>query len=327
MTRAMIAVRLLDIPNQRSSHVSPIASGGGIAITLTATTGFLILIFGFDTTGIPGRQLLGICLALAVIIGTGVTDDLGKFHSFKLKLLAQVTAAVILSAAGLVINQIPVPGMGAVDLGWWGYLLTVLWLVGLANAFNFMDGLDGLAGGTGVVVAISFCVIGFLHESIFVFVTSYVLAAAISGYLPFNFPKARIFMGDTGSQFIGFFFAAIALIAYANETARIPILVMPLLLFNFLFDTLFTLCRRLSAGEDITQAHRSHLYQLYNRMGYSHVAVSTFHFIVAMLQGCGALWLVSVEKQYQMAVFLPFLVFQAIYAIVIVTAVRRHNLI
>ena len=111
------------------------------------------------------------------------------------------------------------------------------------------------------------------------------MAASAAGFLLFNFPKARLFMGDVGSQFIGFAFAALAVIAAEIDASRTSFLVVPLLFFNFIFDTIFTLLRRALRGEDITQAHRTHLYQLLNRIGWSHVQVSLLHFLMTALQG------------------------------------------
>src|SRR3546814_18292312 len=121
----------------------------------------------------------------------------------------------------------------------------------MTNMFNFMDGLDGLAGGTAVLVAAAFALITDLQGSLFVYILSYALFAAALGFFIFNFPVARIFMGDVGSQFLGFAFDAIAVIAAEYDAARTSLLIMPLLFCNFLFDTVFNFCRRFVAGENV----------------------------------------------------------------------------
>ena len=153
------------------------------------------------------------------------------------------------------------------------------------------------------------------------------LLSSALGFLIFNFPVARIFMGDVGSQFLGFVFAAMAVLAAEYDASRTSLLVMPLLLFNFIFDTVFTFFRRASAGENIAEAHRSHLYQLFNRLGYSHTYVSLFHYAVAVSQGLGTLWLLQLTSVNRAYVFLPFLGFQIVYMAVVIRAARRQGLI
>ena len=134
-------------------------------------------------------------------------------------------------------------------------------------------------------------------------------------------------MGDVGSQFLGFSFAAIAIIAAEVDASRTSLLVVPLLFFNFIFDTTFTLCRRLFNGENITQAHRGHLYQLLNQIGWSHVRVSILHFFMTISQGVGTLFLIRCEPQQQVLVFLPFLILQTVYAVLVIGGARRMGIL
>jgi len=327
ITWAMLRVRMLDFPNHRSSHETPVPNSGGIAITLTILAGFsAAYIFG-DGTQIPDRQVFGFGLAALAIVAVSLLDDLRKLQTFKIKLGAQIAAAAILLVLDVVIRTMSLPVVGNVDLGWWGYPITLIWVVGLTNAFNFMDGLDGLAAGTGVIVAAFFGVITFLEGSLFLYILCYVVMSSTLGFLIFNFPKARIFMGDSGSQLLGFSFAVLAVMATEYDVSRTSLWVMPLLFFNFICDTGFTFIRRLLAREKVTQAHRSHLYQLFNQLGYSHAAVSVFHFAVTGLQGLGAIWLISLPSPDRALIFLPFVAFQIIYTTVIVRAARARHLI
>jgi len=214
-----------------------------------------------------------------------------------------------------------------VDLGWLGYPLTVIWIVALTNIFNFMDGMDGLAGGVAVIVAVFLCIVTYIEGSFFVYILCYVLAASAAGFLVFNFPRARLFMGDVGSQFLGFSFAALAVIAAEIDASRTSFLVVPLLFFNFIFDTVFTVCRRALRGEKVTQAHRTHLYQLLNRIGWSHVRVSGLHFFMTAAQGVGALMMVEYRPEQEVLLFLPFLAVQSLYAVLIMSAARRHGIL
>jgi UDP-GlcNAc:undecaprenyl-phosphate/decaprenyl-phosphate GlcNAc-1-phosphate transferase len=327
LTWLMMRANIVDIPNHRSSHEQPVPNSGGVAIVVTALLGFSIVYAISVDVRIAEHHMIGLGLAALAIVVVSLLDDFGKLRTFKIKLGTQLFAAAILLAFDIVIREITLPIAGSIPLGWWGYPLTLLWVVGMTNMFNFMDGLNGLAGGTAVLVAAFFALITFLQGSVFVYILCYVLFAASLGFLVFNFPSGRIFMGDVGSQFLGFAFAVIAVVAAGYDAARTSLLIMPLLFFNFLFDTAFTFVRRLRAGEDVTQAHRSHLYQLFQRLGYSHVQVSLFHFAVAVAQGLGALALLQSQSPMRAFIFLPFVVFQGLYAWMIVRAARRRGLI
>lgn len=327
LTLAMRRVGIFDLPNDRSSHAVPTPSSGGIAIVVTALSGFLAVYFLSDRVRIAEHHMLGLGLAAVAITVIGLFDDLGRLHGFKFKLAGQVFAAGVLLAFGIVLQSVAVPFYGTVTLGWLGYPLTLFWVVAVTNIFNFMDGLDGMAAGTAIIAAAAFGAVTFLQGAYFVYILCYVLLAASAGFFVFNYPRARIFMGDVGSQFLGFAFAALAVVATELDASRTSFLVMPLLLFHFIFDTGFTLLRRLVAGERVTQAHRSHLYQLLNRLGYSHARVSALYFAFAATQGVGALVLVSLPSHQRVTVFLPFLGAQLFYMWSVIRAARRARLI
>ena len=122
-------------------------------------------------------------------------------------------------------------------------------------------------------------------------------------------------------------FAALAVLGADHDPANVPILIVPLLFFHFIFDTVFTLCRRLLAREDVTQAHRSHLYQLLNQAGQSHARVSTLHFAIALAQGGGAYVMLQLPAIHQWGVFLPFLVLETVYAVSVMKTARRRGLL
>jgi UDP-GlcNAc:undecaprenyl-phosphate GlcNAc-1-phosphate transferase len=241
--------------------------------------------------------------------------------------LIQVLGAVVLVSFDIAFRRVSLPVVGSVDLGWVGYPVTVIWLVALMNIVNFMDGLDGLAGGTAVLAALFFAIATFLEGSFFIYLVSLVLLSSTLGFMVFNYPPARIFMGDVGSQFLGFAFAAIAVIAAERDAAPTSLLVMPLLFFHFIFDTVFTFCRRLLDGRQVTQAHRGHLYQALNRLGASHARVSWVHYAMSIVQGAAALVLVHLPADARMLVFVPFLGLGAAYAAWVMRRVRRSGVV
>lgn len=327
MTYLVLRLDILDEPNHRSSHTKPTPSTGGIAIVAIFALGFVTVWVFSDQARLSTFYLVGFAVSAIGIALVGFLDDLKLLKTFKIKLGAQIAASLVLLAFGIVFTRVSLPVVGAFDLGWLGYPLTVFWVVALTNMFNFMDGLNGLAGGTAIVVAGFLSAVTFIEGSFFVYMFCYIMAAGAAGFLVFNFPRARLFMGDVGSQFIGFTFAALAVIASEIDASRTSFLVVPLLFFNFVFDTVFTFCRRAMRGEDLTQAHRTHLYQLLNQIGWSHVQVSLFHFAVAAAQGIGALSLIRLGPDERMVVFLPFIVFQILYAVAVMTVARRRGIV
>jgi UDP-GlcNAc:undecaprenyl-phosphate GlcNAc-1-phosphate transferase len=202
-----------------------------------------------------------------------------------------------------------------------------LWLLGLTNAYNFIDGLDGLAASTAVIAASFFAYISFKQGSHFIYLASLMLAGASVGFLGFNWSPAKIFMGDVGSTFLGFTFAVMAIIAARYDHSHTSFFVVPLLLFHFIFDMVFTLFRRLLASEHVFTAHRSHLYQLLNRMDYSHKQVALIYSAMAVCQGIAAVWMVSILGSERVYVFLPFLISYCLYAKKIISMTKREGIV
>jgi len=319
-------VRIIDVPNERSSHDTPVPRSGGIAIVATVLGGLAAL---KALSGDPAFEqdffwmFAGAALLIAAV---SVFDDLAGL-GFKAKLASQSGCAVLVMAFGLVVDAVQLPGLGRVELGLWGYPLTFVWIVGLTNAFNFMDGIDGIAGGTAAVAAAFFAAVTFAQGSTFVYLVSLAIAGAALGFLVWNWQPAKIFMGDSGSQFLGFVLAVMAVIAGRFDASHTSYLVMPLLFFHYIWDTAYTFVRRLRAGERVTEAHRGHLYQLLNRLGLSHARVTTIYLAVGAVQGIGALALVNLEGPARALVFVPFVAFQTGLTWVVSRRARRAGLI
>lgn len=326
LTRLMIGARILDHPNGRSSHDRPVPRCGGVAIVVTVYLGLAMALFFGAGIQIPSSHAVGFAVAAAAVAGIGLLDDLGRLGTAG-KLAGQTVAAAILAGSGVILDTIWLPGAGVVALGWLAYPVTVLWVVWLTNIFNFMDGLDGLAAGVAAVACLFLAAVALGGGAGFVAIFALTLMSACIGFLLFNRPPARIFMGDVGSQFIGFSLAAMAVIAAQNEPARVSFLVVPLLMFHFLFDTGFTFLRRLAAGENVTKAHRAHLYQLMNRLGFSHGQVALLHAVLGVFQGLAALYMTTLAPSQRPLVFIPFLVVELVYLAAVLGAARRKGLL
>ncbi len=274
LVRFAIGRNLLDVPNARSSHEVPTPRLGGLAVIagVWAAAPFISETFLF--------------LAAATLAGlVGVLDDFVDLP-FWLKAASQATVAFIL------LFLVPPPiSLAAGPLWPVALLFGVVWVVALVNAYNFMDGIDGIAGGTAILNA--------LFLATFVGTTGLgaclaVLAAAVAGFLVWNISPARIFLGDSGSHFVGFFLGAVAL--YTEPVGEpgspygpyLAFLVAAAIFTPFLFDTAFTLVRRATARKNIFAAHREHVYQRITPDPASHRQVSIVYFAFSALAGIAA---------------------------------------
>lgn len=275
LVRMMVSVGTLDMPVDRSSHSVPTPKGGGIGIVAAFAAGTLWLAVG---QGSLGALLPTVAAAVALALICFLDD---KYDwPFAVKLLAQLAAALAVMACGHAVRGVAIPGEQWLTLGAIGLPLTLCWYIFVTNAVNFIDGLNGLAAGCALVGALLAAAMPSAAST-----PAYALAAGISGFLPFNFPRARIFMGDVGSQVCGFLLADFAVMA--STGARIS-LVVPLALAPILADVVFTLLRRLRAGDVVTQAHRGHLYQVAQRSGMPAWLVSCLYWMFSAWGGlCG----------------------------------------
>jgi UDP-N-acetylmuramyl pentapeptide phosphotransferase/UDP-N-acetylglucosamine-1-phosphate transferase len=181
------------------------------------------------------------------------------------------------------IDKLQWPGGGpSVDLGWWGYPLTLLWIVGLTNVFDFMDGIDGIAGSQAVVTATTAPAIAFVRAEPAQAVYALTLVGGSAGFLRHNWPPARVFTGDTGSAYLGYTFAGLAVLGNYDRSAIVPFSAWVILLAPFIFDSGLTLSKRILRGERWYEAHREHLYQRLVRAGWSHRAVTLVYLALAL---------------------------------------------
>jgi len=323
-TRFMLKhVRIMDYPTARSAHRTATPKAGGLSIVLTFLVGVAVLYLVVPAR-IGQTYFLGFVGSSVIIAAVSFYDDV-KNKPFLVKLYTQFLAVAVVLGSGIVIDVISLPWIGPVELGWLRWPLSFLWIIGLTNAFNFMDGLDGLAAGTAVVVSFFFLLVTFSLGSSFVYIHCYTLLAGALGFLVYNFPPARIFMGDVGAATVGFVFATLAIIAARYDASHTSFMVMPLLLFTFIYDTAFTFARRWLGGERVTEPHRSHLYQLLNRMGYSHRTVALLHYAAAAVLGSLAFWMTRIEGSSRIAVFLPVLLVHVAYSVWVMREARRRG--
>ncbi len=272
----MTRVGVIDTPGERSSHSRPTPKGGGVGIVLAFLVGMLVLYRFAEFSRLADPYFRAVLFAAVGIAVVAYLDDVLYWPAWA-KLAAQLAAAALAVGGGLVLQELRLPFIGAVQLGWFGPVVTLAWIVAATNALNFIDGLNGLASGVALITCIVLAALAASLGAWFIYFAAMILGAGLVGFLPFNFPHARIFMGDVGSQFCGFLLAVLAIAAGRFEAVELSVALVPMVLAGVLFDVAFTLVRRLLAGDRLAQAHRSHLYQIAHRSGMAAVAVTLVH--------------------------------------------------
>lgn len=258
---------LLDIPNERSSHSVPTPRGGGLAIAATLAVGAAAL----GLTGVVQTELAWALLGGGVLVaGIGWLDDHGHVPPRRRAVVHAAAAAwAVYCLGGL--DRITLGGV-AWHLGWPGSLLAVIAVVWLINLYNFMDGIDGLAGAEGVSAGLGAAALAWWAGAPGVAAAAALVAMSCGGFLWWNWPPAKIFMGDVGSGLLGYCFAVLALAG--EKSGAVPAAAWLILLAVFVLDATFTLISRVLRGEQWYTAHRSHAYQRAVQLGYSHRRVT-----------------------------------------------------
>ncbi|MEN8237161.1 MAG: glycosyltransferase family 4 protein [Pseudomonadota bacterium] len=323
VTWLMARVNIADIPEQRSSHAHPTPKCGGIGVLVGLTVTLALFI---STDLLVFSPLILILLSTTLGIGVlGLLDDLFTL-SFKWRLLVQTTAASFICYYIVPVTYLPIPGLGTLELGWLGWVLSVFWIVGFTNTFNFMDGINGIAAGTALLSGL-FLSLFFIHFlNIDFSMVAMALVAGTLGFLPFNFPKAKIFLGDVGSQAMGFLLAVLALRAI-SESYRISIFTMLLLFLPFCFDSGVTLLRRTLARENVFKAHRTHLYQLLNQLGWSHTQVTILYLALSGISGLTACISLKIPPEHHLYLSASALLFYGAFGYVVLKRARQRKLL
>ena len=257
---------VVDRPNYRSSHENPTPRGGGVAISIAVVAGVV-----FAGRAVVDREALVLLASGLVLGGVGIFDDL-RGLSVRFRLIAQAAvAAIAMMFGGLGLSDVEFLHGLVISLDGLGPILVTLWLVGVTNAYNFMDGINGIAVLESIICASVFAILALRVDDPGGAALAVAVAGAALGFLPWNFPRASIFMGDSGSLAMGFLLGALSL---RLVRSGVPALVIVLPLSPFLFDTSVTLIRRVLRRERITAPHRTHFYQRLVISGWSHAGVT-----------------------------------------------------
>ncbi len=325
IVRVMIAVGVPDRPDARKAHTQTTPKSGGVGIVAAFLLGVLLLYRYGHVSRLAEGYFIGVIAASCLMAGVSFVDDLLDL-SFLIKLASQLAAAVVAVASGLWVHVFALPLYGTVDIGWLGAPLTIFFLLFVTNAMNFIDGLNGLASGVTFIACLFLAGIAALYGGFFVYTAALLLAGGVLGFIPFNFPRGKIFMGDVGSQFCGFMLALFGIAAARFEGAPLSFLLVPLLLSGVLYDVTFTLIRRLFARENIARAHNGHLYQVARRAGVDARAVAILHWGFALLGGLTAIAFLSLPAALKPVVILVPLAVQGGWTAYVFRRAKAANL-
>lgn len=284
-----IKIGATDQPNARKVHKKVMPRLGGLAIYLSFLVGFII----FRPVGFDVWPLL---IGGTIIIALGVLDDIYEL-SAKVKLLGQIVAAGVTVIGGMQINFIVIPFADRIEFGFLAVPITILWIVAITNAINLIDGLDGLAAGVSAIALFTIATMAFNMGNTFVSILALLLLGSTIGFLPYNFNPAKIFMGDTGSMFLGYMISVLSVIGLFKNVTFFSLIIPIIVLGVPILDTTFAIIRRIVQKKPLSSPDKYHLHHCLLNLGFSHrqtviaiYALSALFGIAAVLFTKATVW-------------------------------------
>jgi UDP-N-acetylmuramyl pentapeptide phosphotransferase/UDP-N-acetylglucosamine-1-phosphate transferase len=292
--------QLLDHPNERSLHENPTPKTGGIAILAGIFIGFVLQLKAIHSASLISFSTV---FFLGIIsfwdVKSGLPQGI-RLASHGLASLAMVCGV------GLTLQMIPIPWVGDIPLRYFSIPITILTLTWFTNLYNFMDGLDGFAGGMAVFGFGFFGIVGWMNDHPSFAIQSWIIATAACGFLLHNLPPAKIFMGDVGSIPLGFLAGTFAIRAYNQKICSFWV---PLLIFSpFIFDATMTVTRRIIAKKKFWQAHREHAFQKLVLAGWPHSKTVRAGYVLMLASGVSALFFDEATPQVQLVILMTWFV-------------------
>ena len=290
----MSRFHILDQPNARSLHTQPTPRSGGLAILAAIYVCGIAAVYWL---GRPSDSSYGWIGGSSILVaGVSYIDDRFTLPS-GIRFVVHILAATLLVFGGFAMSHLELPGLDLSLPYWIGIVFTLLFVVWMLNLYNFMDGMDGFAGGMALFGFGAFAAMGWMAGHEIFFVISLIVASASAGFLIFNFPPARIFMGDVGSSTLGLLVAAFSL--WGARDGVFPFWVAVLVFSPFVVDASTTLVRRLFRGEKIWHAHKTHYYQKLVQAGWGHRKTVLWEYVLMTACAGSAIWVVRQTETVQ----------------------------
>ena len=289
--------KLTDTPGPRKVHSDPVPRIGGVVIYAAAMCVIIPVLFlpnkiGDEFRTVQPKLSVLLCAATGIFV-VGLIDDIRQLRA-RTKLLTQLAAAMLVCSVGIRIKSVVVPELFMVDFGWFSWPLTILWIVGIANAVNLSDGLDGLAVGISAITCGVIAMLAIGGGQVVMAVLMLALLGSLSGFLCYNFCPAKIFLGDCGSLFLGFVIASSSILCFMKSSTIVG-LSLPLVALGLpIFDTLFSMLRRFLARRSIFAADHYHFHHRLLRLGFSQRhAVLAVYIVTIIATGLGTFMIVT----------------------------------
>ncbi len=297
-----IHINAMDEPNERKIHKVPMPRLGGLAI-------FLAFLLGYILYGDVSTQMLSILIGGFLLILVGIVDDINPVKA-RYKLIAQIIAATIVVLYGeLYFTNVTLLGFNIYFNEFWGSLTSIIFIVAITNAINLIDGLDGLAAGISSIYFLTIAIIAFILNRIggLDVIISLIMLGSTLGFLFHNFPPAKIFMGDTGSLFLGFMISIIALLGYKVTT--FTSLIVPIVILAIpIFDTVFAILRRLIKGQNIGVADKEHFHHQLLKMKYSPTKSILIIYVIDIAFAAVSIFYILGDNQIAIAIYVVLMI-------------------
>ncbi|MBN2794346.1 MAG: undecaprenyl/decaprenyl-phosphate alpha-N-acetylglucosaminyl 1-phosphate transferase [Clostridia bacterium] len=284
-----VKVGAIDVPkDNRRVHTKPIPRMGGLAIYIA----FTVCMFAFSE--LEFTKLLGIFIGSTLLVVMGMVDDVKPLRA-SLKLVIQLMAALILVKFGFKIDFLTnfFQDSGYIFFDKLSIPITIIWIIGITNTINLVDGLDGLATGIATIAALTLAYVAYSMGNVPVAVLTLMLAGSSLGFLPHNFNPASIFMGDTGAYFLGYILAAISIEGALKGTTAITVVIPVLALGLPIFDTTFAIIRRAISKKPIFEADKGHIHHRLLHIGYDQKGAVLILYLISILMGATAVSIIN----------------------------------
>lgn len=291
---------LFDRTDHRKLHDEKISRLGGLGIFLGFTIPFLIVVGGLEQAPFHVPLYL---VAVFVIFFTGFIDDITHLRA-RYKLLLQLVAGLLVACSGLMFTNIRIFDIVRIEFGIWSYPITILWILVFVNAINLLDGLDGLASGMVFIANIFVLLLALSTENILVAQISIIMAGTILGFYIYNFPPAKIFMGDGGAYLLGFIYATLPLMGVKKASVAVLFLIPIILLLLPLLDIVQVIVKRMKLGYNIFMADKNHLHHRLLHIGLSKRGVLFVMYVYTVILGLASLLLLHIEPKYSLFLFM-----------------------
>jgi len=296
-----LAIKLgaLDAPDDRKVHTRPIPRMGGLAI-------YAAFVLAVLASMHVSREIMGLLVGGTVILIVGIIDDLKPLPA-RVKLLGQIVAAAVLVMFDIRIDWLTNPFGDMLYVDYLAVPLTIIWVVSLTNTVNLIDGLDGLAAGVSTIAAVTILLVALQQNFVTVAILTAALAGSAFGFLQHNFNPAKIFMGDTGSMFLGYMLAAISILGAVKSAATIALIVPIVALGLPILDTAFAIIRRYMSGRPIFKPDKGHLHHRLLEMGLTQKQAVLLMYVISGCLGLSAIALNEVNKSFGILIIVALL--------------------